>query len=50
MGENIPEKKHDQVVDEAMENFDKNKNGIIEYNEFVDLINFLINEKGYVLK
>jgi Ca2+-binding EF-hand superfamily protein len=50
MGENIPEKKHDQVVDEAMETFDTNKNGIIEYNEFVDLINFLINEKGYILK
>ncbi len=33
-----------------MFNFDSNKNGIIEYNEFVDLISFLINEKGYELK
>ena len=50
MGENIPEKKHDQVIEEAMVHFDANQNGIIEYNEFVDLINFLINEKGYELK
>ena len=50
MGENIPEKKHEQVIDEAMANFDSNQNGIIEFNEFVDLMYFLINEKGYELK
>ena len=33
-----------------MNNFDLNKNGTIEYNEFAELINFLIEEKGYNLK
>ena len=50
MGENFPEKKHDQVVEEGLQNFDLNQNGTIEYEEFVEVINFLINEKGYELK
>ena len=50
MGENFPEKKHDQVVEEGLQNFDLNQNGTIEYEEFVEVINFLINEKGYALK
>ena len=50
MGENYPEKRHDQVVEEALSNFDSNQNGTIEYDEFVEVINFLINEKGYELK
>lgn len=50
MGENFPEKKHDQVVEEGLKNFDLNQNGTIEYEEFVEVINFLINEKGYELK
>lgn len=31
MGENFPEKKHDQVVEEGLKNFDLNQNGTIEY-------------------
>ena len=50
MGENFPEKKHDQVDEEGLQNFDLNQNGTIEYEEFVEVINFLINEKGYELK
>lgn len=50
MGENFPEKKHDQVVEEGLQNFDLNQNGTIEYEEFVEVINFLFNEKGYELK
>ena len=50
MGEDFPEKKHDEVEEEGMEHFDLNKNGTIEYGEFVELISFLINEKGYKLK
>lgn len=50
MGENYPEKRHDQVVQEAMENFDTNKNGTIEFSEFMEVMNFLITEKGYELK
>lgn len=50
LGEYIPDKRHDQVMEEGMEQFDLNKNGIIEFDEFYNLINFLVNEKGYVLK
>ena len=50
LGENFPDKKHDQVEEEAMQNFDLNQNGVIEYDEFVELINFLVTEKGYSLK
>ena len=32
-----------------MNNFDLNKNGTIEYDEFAELINFFIAEKGYKL-
>ena len=42
-------KKNDEVAEEGMNNFDLNKNGTIEYDEFNELINFLISEKGYKL-
>ena len=32
MGENYPEKRHDQVVEEALSNFDSNQNGTNEYD------------------
>ena len=49
MGENFPEKKNDEVAEEGLHNFDLNKNGAIEFDEFSELINFLITEKGYKL-
>lgn len=49
LGEDFPEKKHEQVVNECIELFDLNGNGCIEYDEFYNLIEFLINEKGYEL-
>ena len=49
MGENFPDKNDDAVAEEGMNNFDLNKNGTIEYDEFNELINFLITEKGYKL-
>ena len=49
MGENFPEKKNDEVAEEGLHNFDLNKNGAIEFDEFSELINFHITEKGYKL-
>lgn len=50
IGQTVPDKKNDQVIEEGMETFDLNSNGTIEFDEFVEVINFLVNEKGYVLK
>ena len=49
LGEHMPEKKHEQVANECINLFDLNGNGCIEYDEFYNLIDFLINEKGYEL-
>lgn len=49
IGQNVPDKRNEQVSEEAMELFDLNHNGIIEFNEFSEVINFLVNEKGYIL-
>ena len=50
LGENFPEKKNEQVALEGIAQFDLNGNGCIEYDEFEKLIQFLVEEKGYVLK
>ena len=42
-------KKNDELAEEDMNNIDLNKNGTIEYDEFVELINFITSEKGYKL-
>ena len=36
----------DKIAEDAISNFDLNQNGTIEFNEFCQLISFLINEKG----
>lgn len=35
-----------KIGDEAIAQFDFNNNGLIEFNEFTSLIDFLVNEKG----
>jgi Ca2+-binding EF-hand superfamily protein len=50
LGENFPDKKNEQVAMEGIAQFDLNGNGCIEYDEFEKLIQFLVEEKGYVLK
>ena len=47
LGENDAEDRKLEIAKEGLEMFDKNKNGTIEFNEFLDLIEFLILEKGY---
>ena len=49
LGEDLPEKKHREVAEEGLSNFDLNNNGTIEYNEFYEFIRFLVSEKGYSL-
>ena len=49
LGEDLPEKKHREVAEEGLNNFDINQNGTIEFNEFYEFIRFLISEKGYCL-
>ena len=49
LGEELPEKKHQEVAEEGLSRFDLNGNGTIEFNEFYEFINFLVAEKGYSL-
>ena len=46
----IPDKRHEEVAEEGMETFYLNHNGIIEFDEFEKVIDFLVSEKGYFLK
>ena len=39
----------DNIAEDAISNFDLNQNGIIEFDEFCQLISFLKNEKGLSL-
>ena len=43
------EKEINKISEEAIEKFDLNNNGQIEFEEFVQLMIFLINEKGLSL-
>ena len=38
-----------KIAEEAIEKFDLNQNGQIEFDEFIQLMLFLINEKGLSL-
>ncbi len=49
LGEDLPEKKHVEVAEEGLAQFDLNQNGTIEFNEFYEFIRFLVSEKGYSL-
>ena len=50
LGENYPAKRNAQVVNEAIIKFDANRNGVIEFEEFLEVMHFMIDEKGYELK
>ena len=45
LGEELPDKKHQEVAEEGLMRFDLNGNGTIEFNEFYEFINFLVAEK-----
>jgi Ca2+-binding EF-hand superfamily protein len=46
LGEDMSSNEVDKIAEDAISNFDLNQNGTIEFNEFCQLISFLINEKG----
>ena len=47
LGEENPEKQKYGIAKESLDLFDKNRNGTIEFDEFKDIIDFLVLEKGY---
>ena len=50
LGEESPEIRKYEVAKQGLNIFDKNKNGTIEFNEFLEIIVFLIEEKGYEIQ
>ena len=50
LGEENPEIRKYEVAKQGLNIFDKNKNGTIEFNEFWEIIVFLIEEKGYEIQ
>ena len=50
LGDKNPEKRKYELARQSLDIFDKNKNGTIEFNEFLDIIDFLIDEKGYEIE
>ena len=50
LGEENPEIRKYEVAKQGLNIFDKNKNGTIEFNEFLEIIVFLIEEKGYEIQ
>ena len=50
LGEENPEIRKYEIAKQSLNIFDKNKNGTIEFNEFLEIIDFLIDEKGYEIQ
>ena len=50
LGEENPEIRKYEIAKQCLNIFDKNKNGTIEFNEFWEIIVFLIEEKGYEIQ
>ena len=49
LGQNMPERRHEEVAEEAIQRFDMNENGKIEFDEFCNVMRFFVEEKGYNL-
>ena len=50
LGEENPEKRKYEIAKQSLNIFDKNKSGTIEFNEFWEIIYFLIVEKGFKIQ
>ena len=50
LGEENREIRKCEIAKQGLNIFDKNKNGTIEFNEFWEIIVFLIKEKGYEIQ
>lgn len=46
LGDSLSQEKVDEIAEEAIINFDLDGNGKIDLQEFTNLINFFIEEKG----
>ena len=46
LGQGHNDNEIEKIADEALERYDLNQNGVIERNEFINLMRFLIEEKG----
>ena len=46
LNEESTDEKINQIVDEGMQQYDFNKNGLIELSEFTEVVIFLMNERG----
>ena len=49
LSEDLPDRKHLEIAEEAFIKFDMNDDKVIEFNEFYELMRFIISEKGYEL-
>ena len=49
LSEDLPDRKHLEIAEEAFTKFDMNQDKVIEFNEFYELMRFIISEKGYEL-
>ncbi len=50
LGETIDGQDFEDTVNEGIFIFDQNKNDVIDFDEFVSIVKFLQDEKGYKLK
>ncbi len=46
LGQDDNDNENEKIAEEALDRFDLNQNGFIERNEFINLMRFLIEEKG----
>jgi len=46
LGQGDNDNEIEKIAEQALERYDLNQNGVIERNEFVNLMRFLIEEKG----
>ena len=49
LSQDLPDRKHLEIAEEAFTKFDMNQDKVIEFNEFYELMRFIISEKGYEL-
>ena len=49
LNEDLPNRKHVEVAEEAFSKFDLNGDKVIEFTEFFEFMRFIISEKGYEL-
>ncbi len=46
LGENLPESEMESIINEGIDIFDLNKDGVLQLDEFKKMLTFLIEEKG----